>query len=89
MHLAEVWLAGAAKFAASPNVPAQTNYLRATLATEIWTIQSEDRHVVRFLCQRIKYVADYKPFLAGGAGFGVRRPAVALLPGYLDHHLTR
>jgi hypothetical protein len=40
MLLAE--LARVAKFAASPNVPAQANYLRATLATEIWTIQSED-----------------------------------------------
>ena len=49
MFLAEVQLAGAAKFAASPKMPAQPNYLRATLATEIWTIQSEDRHVVRFL----------------------------------------
>jgi len=89
MLLAEVWLAGAAKFAASPHVPAQTNYLRAALAAEIWTIQSEDRHVVRFLCQRIKYVADYKPFLGWSAGFGVRRSAVALLEGYLDHHATR
>ena len=49
MLFAEVRLAGTAEFAASPNVPTQTNYLRAALATEIWTIQSEDRHVVRFL----------------------------------------
>jgi hypothetical protein len=29
---------------------------------------------------------DYKPFRPGSAGFGVRRPAVALVQGSFDHH---
>ena len=78
MLFAEVRLAGTAKFAARRDVPAQANDLRAALATEIWTIQSEDRHVVRFLWKRMNCAGDYKRFHCG-----VRRPAVALLWGSL------
>jgi hypothetical protein len=74
MLLAKVWLAEMAKLAASPNVPAQTNYLFPALATELWTIQSEDRHVVRFPLKRMNCAGDYKRFYCG-----VRRPAVAVV----------